>query len=44
MDKKDLKFKQASALIFCQREEYQPLKVLNNFDQDYYEENKIKGG
>jgi hypothetical protein len=44
MSKKDLDFEQASALIFCQKDEYQPLKILNKFDQEYYEENKIKGG
>ena len=43
-DKKDLALEQASALIFCQEDEYQPLKILNKFDQKYHKENKIKGG
>jgi hypothetical protein len=44
MNKKDLELKQASALIFCQQDEYQPLKILNKFDQEYYEKDKIKSG
>src|SRR5918912_648837 len=40
MDKKDLKLEKANALIFCQQDEYQPLKILNKFDQELYEENK----
>jgi len=43
-NKKDLQFQQANALIFCQKDEYKPLKILNKFDQEYFEKNKIKGG
>ena len=43
-NKKDLEFQQASALIFCQKDEYQPLKILNKFDQEHFEKSKIKGG
>ncbi|KLL03247.1 MAG: 50S ribosomal protein L10 [Mycoplasmataceae bacterium CE_OT135] len=42
--KKVLEFQQANALIFCQKDEYQPLKILNKFDQEYFEKSKIKGG
>jgi large subunit ribosomal protein L10 len=42
--KKDLEFQQANALIFCQNDEYQPLKILNDFDQENFEKSKIKGG
>jgi large subunit ribosomal protein L10 len=42
--KKDLELKQANALIFCQQDEYQPLKILNKFDQEFYEKSKIGGG
>ena len=44
MSRKELKLEQASALIFCQQDEYKPLKILNKFDQEFHEENKIKGG
>ena len=44
MSRKELKLEQASALIFCQQDEYQPLKILNKFDREFHEENKIKGG
>lgn len=44
IDKKDLELKQPSALIFCQKDEYQLLKVLNKFDEKHHKENKIKGG
>jgi ribosomal protein L10 len=44
MNKKDLEFTQPNALIFCQQDEYQPLKILDKFDQEHYEENKISGG
>jgi hypothetical protein len=43
-NKKDLELKQANALIFCQQDEYQPLKILNKFDQEFYEKSKIRGG
>lgn len=43
-NKKDLEFQQASALIFCQNDEYNPLKILNKFDQEHFEKSKIKGG
>jgi large subunit ribosomal protein L10 len=49
-DKQILDFKQPIAFIFCQGDEYQPLQVLNNFEQEYYREEsnnkleKIKGG
>lgn len=39
-----LELKQANALIFCQQDEYQPLKILNKFDRDYHAKNKINGG
>ncbi|RHZ36840.1 50S ribosomal protein L10 [endosymbiont GvMRE of Glomus versiforme] len=42
--KKDLEFQQANALIFCQKDEYEPLKILNKFDQENFEKSKIKGG
>jgi ribosomal protein L10 len=36
--------KQANALIFCQKDEYQPLKIINDFDLEYHGKNKINGG
>lgn len=43
-ESKNLGLKQANALIFCQKDEYEPLKILNKFDQNNYEQNKINGG
>lgn len=42
--KEDWKVQQANALIFCQSEEYEPLRILNQFDQANREKSSIKEG
>jgi hypothetical protein len=45
----NLDFQQPTALIFCQEDEYNPLRILDKFEQEHYGEKgakaeKIEGG
>lgn len=45
----NLSFQQPTALIFCQKDEYYPLQILDKFEQEHYGEKatkpeKIEGG
>ncbi|RHZ35461.1 50S ribosomal protein L10 [endosymbiont GvMRE of Glomus versiforme] len=39
-----LKLKESNASIFCQEDEYKPLKILNKFEKDHPEVRRFQGG